>query len=223
MQRTLENLSKEELLLLISSHNTTISSLVEERDYLKSQLEMFKRMQFGQKRERFEADPNQILLPFDVPESEKESEQIQQKTESIDDELIDGELIQIEYTRKRANHHGRAQLPAHLPVEEIEIYPDGDLSQMICIGKEITEELECEPARFYIKRYIRYKYTPKQNTSKEAASQDQPQTNQPQTNQQQINQQQINQQQIKIGSLPERVIDKGIPGAGLLATILTDK
>ncbi|MDJ1473851.1 IS66 family transposase, partial [Xanthocytophaga flava] len=42
-------------------------------------------------------------------------------------------------------------------------------------------------------------------------------------NQQQINQQQINQQQIKIGSLPERVIDKGIPGAGLLATILTDK
>ena len=29
---------------------------------------------------------------------------------------------------------------------------------MVCIGEEITDELECEPARYYIKRYIRYKY-----------------------------------------------------------------
>jgi transposase len=56
-------------------------------------------------------------------------------------------------------------LPAHLPVEEIEIHPDGDLSQMVCIGKEITEELECEPAKFYIKRYIRYKYAAKDKSA----------------------------------------------------------
>lgn len=67
----------------------------------------------------------------------------------------------IEYTRKRPNHKGRAKLPAHLPVEEIEIHPQGELTDMVCIGKEITEELECEPARFYIKRYVRYKYAAK--------------------------------------------------------------
>lgn len=83
--------------------------------------------------------------------------------------------------------------PAHLPVEEIEIHPQGDLSDMVCIGKEVTEELECEPARFFIRRYIRYKYAAK------------------------------NGEGVRTGELPERVIDKGIPGAGLLSMILTDK
>lgn len=64
---------------------------------------------------------------------------------------------------------------------------------MVCIGKEVTEELECEPACFYFKRYIRYKYAAKNGES------------------------------VIIGELPERVIDKGIPGAGLLTSILTDK
>src|SRR5690606_38927334 len=99
----------------------------------------------------------------------------------------------IEYTRKRPNHKGRAKLPSHLPGQEIEIYPEGDLTDMVCIGKEITEELECEPAKFYIKRYIRYKYTPKNGDG------------------------------VRSGELPERVIERGIPGAGLLAMILTAK
>src|SRR5690554_3880432 len=64
---------------------------------------------------------------------------------------------------------------------------------MVCIGKDITEELECEPAKFYIKRYIRYKYAAKSGEG------------------------------VRIGELPERVIDKGIPGAGLLAMIVTGK
>ena len=64
---------------------------------------------------------------------------------------------------------------------------------MVYIGKEITEELECEPARFYIKRYIRYKYAAKDKSA------------------------------VAIAELPERVIDKGIPGPSLLAMILTGK
>jgi len=194
METALENLSKQELITLLERQQTSISildekidslswlnsSLVQERDYLRSQVEMLKRMQFGQKRERFEADPNQTMLPFeaDTISVEQQKEEIKEK---------------IEYVRKRPNHHGRAKLPAHLPVEEIEIHPEGDLSDMMCIGKEITEELECEPARFFIKRYIRYKYAAK------------------------------NGEGVKIGELPERVIDKGIPGAGLLASILVDK
>lgn len=194
MENMLKDLSKDELLKLISVQQNNILSLQKGQhelqgkvilkdqkiDYLQSQLAMYKRMQFGQKRERFEGDPDQIMLPFDITGEQQEvrEEEIKQK---------------IEYIRKRPNHPGRARLPEHLPVEEIEIHPAGDLSEMVCIGKEITEELECEPARFFIKRYIRYKYTTKDG------------------------------QGVKIGELPERVIDKGIPGSGLLASILTDK
>lgn len=173
METALENLSKEDLLKVISSRDEKI-------DYLESQLAMYKRMQFGQKRERFEGDSNQISLPFEAEPAEVEQQQEETKEK-------------IEYVRKRPNHKGRAKLPAHLPVEEIEIHPEGDLSEMICIGKEITEELECEPAKFYIKRYIRYKYAAKNGDG------------------------------VSIAELPERVIDKGIPGAGLLAMILTGK
>ena len=187
METALENLSREDLLKVISSGNHVlqqrdekIESLSQERDYLKSQLEMLKRMQFGQKRERFEGDPNQTALPFEAG-----SEELEQQQEEIREK--------IEYVRKRPNHKGRAKLPDHLPVEEIEIHPEGDLSDMVCIGKEVTEELECEPARFFIKRYIRFKYAAK------------------------------NGEGVRIAELPERVIEKGIPGSGLLAMILTDK
>ncbi|MGB6093540.1 MAG: transposase [Moheibacter sp.] len=79
--------------------------------YLKQQVEQLKRMLFGQKRERFEGDPNQQMLPFELEPAKKEEQEkrIEQK---------------IEYTRKRPNHKGRAKLPEHLPVEEVKIYPE---------------------------------------------------------------------------------------------------
>ena len=185
MDMSLESLSKEELIALINKEKQSysevrIAELEDENAYLKSQLEMYKRMQFGQKRERFEGDPAQIALPFEAPANQT----------AVQEQIL---KEKISYVRCRPNHKGRAALPTHLPVEEIEIYPTGDLSEMVCIGKEVTEELDYEPARFSIKRYIRYKYAAK------------------------------NGEGVKIGQLPERVIDKGIPSAGLLASILTDK
>jgi len=188
MDMALENRSKEQLISLlkrkdaaIESHQKISSSLQAEVLYLKSQIELLQRMQFGQKRERFEGDPAQGVLPFETP-----AEEVTEQEEEIKE--------QITYTRKKQSaHKGRAALPAHLPVEEIEIHPEGDLTELVCIGKEVTEELECEPARFFIRRYIRYKYAAK------------------------------NGEGVKTGELPERVIDKGIPGSGLLSMILTDK
>jgi len=77
MQAALENLSKEDLLKVISSRDEAlaerdlqISALVEgsskkdeKINYLESQLAMYRRMQFGQKRERFESDPSQMAPP----------------------------------------------------------------------------------------------------------------------------------------------------------------
>jgi transposase len=139
MQTALENLSKNELIKLARQQlagqksfealehkaqmqEAEIERLTQERDYLKAQVEMFQRMQFGQKRERFQGDPNQTLLPFEADLAQVEQQQEETKEK-------------IEYVRKRPNHHGRAKLPEHLPVEEIQIHPEGDLSQMVCIGK----------------------------------------------------------------------------------------
>jgi len=63
-------------------------------------------------------------------------------------------------------HLGRTKLPDHLPIEEIAIHPEGDLSGMVCIGKEIKGVLACVPTKYYIKRSIRYKYAPKNKASK---------------------------------------------------------
>lgn len=191
MQTALEELSKDELIAAFRRleqekdqqalcHDQEARAQKQEIDLLRAQLEKLRRMQFGQKRERF-IDPLQQALPFEAPAEEK-----QQQKEALEQ--------QITYVRKRQFIQKlRAALPAHLPVETVEIYPQGDLSEMVCIGSDITEELDCEPARFFIRRYVRYKYTTKDGEG------------------------------VKTGDLPERVIDKGIPGAGLLASILVDK
>ncbi len=185
MQTELDNLSKQELISALRQHQQQALQQGQKDHerivYLEARVALLERMQFGQKRERFEGDPTQILLPF-----EASAEQNVQQEAVLEQ--------QITYSRKKASSHpGRAPLPSHLPVQEIEIHPEGDLSQMVVIGKEITEELDCEPARFFIRRYIRYKYAPKAGDG------------------------------VLIAPLPERVIDKGRAGAGLLSMILTDK
>lgn len=183
MNLTLEQLSKQELIALLREREVSIVQKQEKIDHLQLQVAQLQRMLFGQKRERFQADTSQLSLPFETPQEKEEKQQ---------EELLE----KIEYVRKKQStsaHKGRVALPDHLPVEEVEIYPEGDLSQMQCIGKEVTEELECIPAKLFIRRYIRYKYAPK------------------------------NKDGVLIGELPERVIDKGIPGPGLLASILVDK
>jgi len=103
--------------------------------------------------------------------------------------------------RKRADHHGRNPLPKDLPREVIEIEPpDEEKTCPAChkekerIGSEETEKLEYVPASFYVKKHVRYKYACKECES-----------------------------HISIGQLPPMAIDKGIPGEGLLAHIITSK
>lgn len=182
MQKPLGNLTVEELLVLLDRETERRAKAEKENTDLKFQLAYYKRLAFGQKRERFQGDKNQMSLPFEIGPETAQKQEVELK-----------EKLTYERRKRTSAHKGRVALPAHLPVEEIEIYPSGDITDMVCIGKEVTDELEYEPARYYIKRYIRYKYAPK---SKEG---------------------------VVIGELPGRVIGKGIPGAGLLASILVDK
>ena len=52
-------------------------------------------------------------------------------------------------------------LPSHLPVVETIIEPQEDTTGMVCIGKEITEELDYTPAKLHINHIIRPKYITK--------------------------------------------------------------
>jgi len=156
-------------------------------NYLEFRIEQLNRLLFGAKRERFISNEQsgQLTLPFDIPESKAEDV----KTE------------QITYSREkkpRKNHPGRKPLPAHLPVEEIILEPEEDTSNMKCIGKEITDQLELVPAKLYIKRYIRPKYIKHED------------------------EQELSCKGV-IADLPTFPIEKGIAGPGLLAQIMVDK
>lgn len=95
MDTALENLSKEDLIALLKRKDAALESHQQEIDRLKTQVELLKRLQFGQKRERFEGDPAQGVLPF---ETEPEEGALQQ--EEIKE--------QITYTRKKQSADGQA-------------------------------------------------------------------------------------------------------------------
>ncbi len=180
------NQKAEEILLQaeqkLAQSEETKKQLEEKVKYLQFQLDQLKRMLFGAKRERFvsNADVNQMTLPFDIPEEAAK----------------EPELEKVEYVRtkpSRENHHGRLELPSHLPVEEVVIEPKENTEGLKCIGQEITSTLDYTPAKLFVRKYIRNKYAMPDG------------------------------QGILIGELPVRPIEKGIAEAGLLSNILVGK
>src|SRR5690625_5244513 len=151
MNRALEDLSKSDLISLLKEKEKSVSNL-QHRLLKKDQIiAQFQRMLFGQKRERFEGDPAQGSLPFEATGQQKQEQE----------SLYEKAISYVHNIKSDLNYKGRLALPDHLPVVELEIHPEVDFSEMFCIGKQVTDELELETDRFFIKRYIRYKYAPK--------------------------------------------------------------
>lgn len=151
---------------------------------LKALVAQLQRMQFGQKRERFEHPNNQLCLPFEIePEVLAVVEvAIEEKRKKI-----------VEHERK-TSHKGRLPLPAHLEVVETILEPDTDTTDMILVNQEVTDKLGYQPEKFFIARTIRNKYAPKSGEGSFA-----------------------------IATLPETIIEKGIPTNELVSQILVDK
>lgn len=180
---SLDELSKEELIGIVSQNHLTITKLQHELDQLK-------KLVFGSRHERFQSTtpPSQLPLNLNVPPSEPAAPVVT--------------VQKIEYTRAVASDQkksdgGRMKLPAHLPRTKVTLQPEEDVTGMISIGEEITEELDYTPGKFFVRQYARPKYV--RPEAKEGQS------------------------QIIIAELPSRVIDKGIVGPGLMAQILIDK
>jgi len=171
-----------------------LSKLQQIKDQLQFQYDQLKRLVYGTKRERFikKNNPFQQSLPFEEIEEEKTEEAEKQE-------------VTYKRKKKRENHHGRLSLPSHLPVEEIIIEPSIDTTGMVCIGREITEQLELIPSRLFIKRTIRPKYV----LSKEK--------------QDKLIDQGNNTSPIIIADLPSMPIERCMAATGLLAQIFIDK
>lgn len=154
----------------------------EEIAYLKGQIERLMKLIRGFKSERFVGETPLVNQPtlFDLPEEEKEVASAEEVTE-------------VTYKRKAKKHKGRNPIPDHLPVKEIIIEPEEDVTGLKKIGEEITETLEYTPASLVKRRTIRPKYA------------------------------KPNDEGVIIASLPERPINKGIAEASLLAFILICK
>ena len=176
---------------LVEIQENTLSEKTSEIEQKASEIEQknawiayLERMVFGQKRERFTSTPEgQLSLPFEIDQQE-----VQQVVEALQTQKESKE------PKERKKHVGREPLPSHLEVRETIIEPEGDLSEMVHVGDEITEELEVEPAKYYIHRIVRRKYAPKSGEGS-----------------------------FKIGPLPERALDKSMAGAGIITQAIIDK
>lgn len=128
----------------------------------------------------------------------------------VDTAAVEGEAGESLKTRRIQHKHGRAKLPEALP--RIPIEHDLKPEEKLCpccglercrIGKEVTEQLEYFPASFQVLQHIRYKYACKpcaQGCDRCDSK-----------------------AQIEIAEKPDQPINKGLPGPGLLAHVITSK
>jgi transposase len=180
--------SHENTFFLLRKENEELAQINSEQQqkivYLQQELAQLKRLIFGSKRERFiPSDTGQLTLALDG-------------VETIE---TPPEKEQISYTREKVKKEGKAvrlELPAHLPRQTETIEPEHLVEGARKIGEAVTEILEYNPGRLYVKRYVRTKYV------------------QPGTD---------GEEEIVIGALPTLPIPQGNAGPGLLAQLLISK
>ncbi|WP_298301388.1 IS66 family transposase [Hydrotalea sp.] len=156
---------------------------------LKHELANLKRLIFGSKNERFipaKSSPSQLSLDIQAEVVAACSVTNTQKIEYICN------TTQSDSNRIK-EHPGRTKLPEHLERRKIIIEPAAVTEGCKKIGEEITEELEYEPGKLFVNRYVRPKYV------------------------------QANNNGIIIAPMIDRPMPKAIVGSGLLAQIIIDK
>lgn len=176
---------------------STLQSQQSDIEKLRHQLNRLQRYQFGSKSERFEALEEQKLLFEQLRNLAENQEEVDADVESDEEEAPESPA---EDNAKKKGH-GRKPFPDHLPRERVEFpLPEEKRDCPNCaghlekIGEEITQQLEYVPASFHVRELVRFKYACKQC-----------------------------QEGVVISDLPPQPIDKGIPGPGFLAQVLTSK
>ena len=156
-------------------------------DMVVHELQQLKKLIFGSKHERFipeNNNPSQLSLAIQA--------EAVAACNMIDAKKIEYIRTTKEITEKK-EHPGRYKLPEHLERKEIIIEPQQNTEGCKKIGEEVTEELEYEPGKLFVNKYVRPKYAKPDNTG------------------------------IVTAPMIERPLPKAIAGAGLLAQIVIDK
>jgi transposase len=162
---------------------------------LQQQVEMLQRRIWGKSSERFiNEDPQQRTLDFDGLDLLPEEKEL---ATSAKEEIEQYKTVRVKVQEK--NHPVRKPLPESLPREECHIYPE-KINPEDCteLEPEVTEVLEREPSRWYVRRIIRHKYVLK------ARGLDM-------------------EKQIVTAPMPVLPIAKSYAGATVLADIIIDK
>ncbi len=171
-----------------------IALLREQNHLLQQKLEALIRLHFGQKSEKL--DPSQLEL---LLEGLGEQEVPGKPEESTGDAVapVDEDTGPL---RKKKRSERKPRIPDKLPVEEEILLPP---AVQACpeawrrIGEEVSEQLDYQPGRFLKKRLIRPKYV-----KRSWKEQDKP---------------------PMIAALPKRLVEGGLPTAGLLAQVVIAK
>lgn len=186
MQRESELVKRETVLCKqVDDDQRKIASLEQQVHWLRNYV-------FGRRSEKGVPE-GQHSLPF-----EPAAGAVEEQASDEQDTNIAAEIEVPAHKRKRS---GRKPLPENLPREIIEIelaeedrHCAGCDTEKSRIGEDRTEELDYQPASFFIREYVRPKYACRQCESG-----------------------------IVQAALPARPIEKGRPGPGLLAHVVTSK
>jgi len=178
-----------------ASLNATISEKDQVIDKLRQQVEVLQRRIWGKSSERFiQPDPLQRRLDFDGLEVIPEEKQT---AVTAKEEITQFRKVRVKAKTKK--HPVRKPLPENLPREEHHIFPENiDPENWVELQPEITEVLEKDPPRYYVRRIIRHKYALKNQISEEQPS-------------------------VVTAQMPALPIAKSYAGASVLADITIDK
>ena len=180
-----------------ASYQQQINQKDETISQLKQQVEMLQRRIWGKSSEKYISEnPQQRRLDFDGLDLLPEEKEL---ATSAKEEIEKYKTIRVKVQEK--SHPVRKPLPESLPREETHIYPEninpGDWTEL---APEITEVLERDPARWYVRRIIRHKYVLKDKSPGQDI-----------------------EKQIITAPMPVLPIAKSYVGATLLADIVIDK
>lgn len=170
------------------------SGLKQDAAYKDLVIAKLQKMLFGPRSERFIAQA----------EAAKQLDLFSQAVIELE-EQTEKETVSFERNKpkkKSARGKTRIPLPAYLPRVEITIEPEEDITGMVKINEEVSEILDIIPPKFRVIKVIRpiYAFPPNSPLSITAE-----------------------RKKVVVASMPDRVINKGIPSTRLLVFLLVSK
>ena len=176
-----------ELRGLVATLKAALELSRQENSLLRQKIDALVRRVFGASSEQVDRKQLELLLQLAAQAASAEPVSVVAKKE-----------VNVQPRLVAARKDRAPRLPEHLPVVEEVIEPEPVKeapAEWRCIGQEVSEQLDFEPARFLRRRIIRKKYV--HRTELDAVP--------------------------VIAPLPERLLDRSLPAPGLLAHILVSK